>query len=212
MSLFFRSNLLTRLCYFGIAFVALASVYDAWLVYFYREVIDEENRFCRWLISLEPTHVSVFLASKLAGTALVTAALVLLLKHWARVAIPTTVALVVFQTGLMFYLHTYDSNRYQLLARMEALEQEKILAASNAQHQQRRSPGKPNRRLAINESASDSGNDTKHNNSMWDSRQANSWAPHRGARRGWMRFPGERAPAHRPRKRPGSRMKSPAAS
>lgn len=97
------------LLYLAAAVIGVLSVYDAWLVYLYREGIDEENRFCRWLISLEPEHVSVFLAGKLLGTTGVVSILVLLTRYWQRVAVPTVSCVLLFQFGLMGYLHAYDS-------------------------------------------------------------------------------------------------------
>lgn len=85
--------------------VGICSVYDAYLVYAYREVIDEKNEFCKWLIELEPTFVSVFLLAKLSGTALVVASLFWLTRNWQRVATPVIGGMVLFQAGLMCYLH-----------------------------------------------------------------------------------------------------------
>ena len=106
-----QARRVTRLLYLASATIGLLSVYDAWLVYVFREVIDEENHFCRWLISLEPEYVSVFLVSKLLGTATVVSILVLLTRHWQRIAVPTVLAVLLFQFGLMGYLHVYDSRR-----------------------------------------------------------------------------------------------------
>ena len=93
----------------GLLFVAGCSVYDAYLVYHYREVIDEQNEFCRWLIELEPESVSIFLCAKLLGTATVIGSVMVLAKYWRRAAHASLASLVVFQIGLMGYLHYYDS-------------------------------------------------------------------------------------------------------
>ena len=93
----------------GLLLVAGCSVYDAFLVYQYRDVIDEQNQFCRWLIELEPESVSIFLVAKLMGTAAVIASVVTLAKIWRRAAHASLASLVVFQIGLMGYLHCYDS-------------------------------------------------------------------------------------------------------
>lgn len=95
----------------AVAFITAFSLYDAFLVYKYREVIDEQNEICRWLIELEPTHVSLFLAAKLFGTFAVAFTLLLLGKHWRRVGTFATAALVMFQIGLGYYLHYSEAPR-----------------------------------------------------------------------------------------------------
>lgn len=116
----------------GISFIVLASVYDAWLVYYFRSVIHEENAFCRWLISLEPEYVSVFLFGKLLGTSCVGYALYYLSRNWRKVAIPTVTAVVAFQVGLMGYLHTYDpieqKRKAWQLANADAIKMRRELA------------------------------------------------------------------------------------
>ena len=91
--------------------IGLVSLYDALLVFQYREVIEEQNPFCAWLISLEPEYVSLFLAGKGLGTISVMAILFLLFRHWSRLAIPVAASLMMFQVGLMGYLHGTDGSR-----------------------------------------------------------------------------------------------------
>ncbi|MEM7785034.1 MAG: hypothetical protein AAF623_16915 [Planctomycetota bacterium] len=102
----FRSVSRAKLIYgLATAFIAGFSFYDAYLVYKYRIVINEQNEFCKWLIELEPQHVSVFIAAKLLGTLCVVLALLLLGRYWNRVGTIATAALVMFQIGLGCYLH-----------------------------------------------------------------------------------------------------------
>jgi hypothetical protein len=77
----------------AVAMVAVTSIYDAFLVYQFRVAIQEQNPFCKWLISLEPECVSVFLLSKGLGTLGVVSILIGLFKYWRRVAVPVAVSL-----------------------------------------------------------------------------------------------------------------------
>lgn len=127
-----RDHFVNQLVFAALVMVALASIYDAWLVFKFRAVIDEENLLCRWLISLEPEYVSIFLTAKLTGTALVVATVGLLMRFWRRVAVPTVIGLVAFQIGLMFYLHTYDSvEAHYRLAHVRASKVAMEVADSN---------------------------------------------------------------------------------
>ncbi len=94
-----------------VGLIGLVSLYDAFLVYRYREVIEEQNPFCAWLISLEPECVSLFLVGKGLGTLSVMAILFLLFRHWSRLAVPVAASLMLFQIGLMGYLHGTDGRR-----------------------------------------------------------------------------------------------------
>jgi len=98
---------------FGLAvfLIAAASVYDAYLVYKYREGIIERNPVCDWLIRQEPESVSLFLAAKGAGTAGVVSVLIGLFAFWRRAGITAAISLVIFQSGLMYYLHTSEISR-----------------------------------------------------------------------------------------------------
>lgn len=95
----------------SVLLIGLVSLYDALLVFQYREVIEEQNPFCAWLISLEPEYVSLFLAGKGLGTISVMAILFLLFRHWSRLAIPVAASLTMFQVGLLGYLHGTDGRR-----------------------------------------------------------------------------------------------------
>ena len=96
---------------FAVILIASASIYDAFLVYEYREGIVEQNPICNWLIRQEPKSVSLFLVAKGAGTAGVVSVLLGLFVFWRRAGIAAAIALVFFQTGLMYYLHTSDVSR-----------------------------------------------------------------------------------------------------
>ena len=100
--------------------IGLVSLYDAWLVYEYRAVIEEQNPFCAWLISLEPEYVSLFLVGKGLGTISVMTILFLLFRYWSRLAVPVAGSLMLFQIGLMGYLHGADGRR-PAVARMAML-------------------------------------------------------------------------------------------
>lgn len=94
-----------------VVLIGLFSFYDAFLVYQYREVIDEHNPFCAWLISREPDYVSLFLIGKGLGTLSVMMVLFFLFRHWSRLAVPVAASLMLFQIGLMGYLHGSDGKR-----------------------------------------------------------------------------------------------------
>ena len=124
----------TNWLHIAISMIVIASLYDAWLVFHFRSVIDEENAFCRWLISLEPNYVSVFLFGKLLGTLGVATVLYLLSKHWRRVARPTVMVVFTFQVGLMVYLHTYDSVKIKQPQLVAAGNQEMELRIARRHH------------------------------------------------------------------------------
>ncbi len=106
-----RVRLKNRVFAIAVTLVAITSIYDAFLVYHFRQSIDEQNPFCAWLISLEPEYVSVFLLSKGLGTLFVVSILIGLFKYWRPVAIPVALFLVLFQAGLMSYVHGTDGRR-----------------------------------------------------------------------------------------------------
>ncbi|MFT5300615.1 MAG: hypothetical protein ACI87E_002663 [Mariniblastus sp.] len=101
--------------WFSVMAVAMASIYDAYLVYEYRDVVIEQNPICKWLIELEPESVMMFLLGKGLGTLGVVSILVGLRKFWRPVSLPVALSLVAFQCGLMGYLHGSDD-----LPRMQA--------------------------------------------------------------------------------------------
>lgn len=94
--------------WFSVMAVAMASIYDAYLVYEYRDVVIEQNPICKWLIELEPESVMMFLLGKGLGTLGVVSILVGLRKFWRPVSLPVALSLVAFQCGLMGYLHGSD--------------------------------------------------------------------------------------------------------
>lgn len=151
---FFLSKVYTA----TVLLIGLVSLYDALLVFQYREVIEEQNPFCAWLISLEPEYVSLFLAGKGLGTISVMAILFLLFRHWSRLAIPVAASLMMFQVGLMGYLHGTDGRRpavAQMAARSSdtfssfVAESEKAVAPKSV----KAIPGKPTRSVSNKPSA-----------------------------------------------------------
>jgi hypothetical protein len=88
------------------AFVAAVSMYDAWLVVVFREIIHytEQNPLGRLLIQLDSNGISYFLTAKAVGTAIVLAALIAVhrLSHRYREWIMGGVA--TFQAWLLWYL------------------------------------------------------------------------------------------------------------
>lgn len=87
-------------------FVGLVSVYDAWLVVAFREIIHytEQNPVGRLLIRLDSNGISYFLAAKAIGTALVLLALIVVhqlthrYRHWIMAGVAG------FQAWLLWYL------------------------------------------------------------------------------------------------------------
>ena len=108
----FDRHLIPTLFSLALVWIAAVSIYDAYLVYAFRHGIQEQNLICAWLIRLEPDHVTYFLLGKGLGTLAVIASLVGLFRYWRRVAIPATVFLVLFQVGLLFYLHFADRDPF----------------------------------------------------------------------------------------------------
>ena len=104
-----RNRIVTTAFGLALVLVAMASIYDAFLVYKFREAIDEQNPICRWLISFDPESVSVFLFAKLTSTFLVVYFASLLFKYWRRAGVLVAISLLAFQIGLMCYLHLVDT-------------------------------------------------------------------------------------------------------
>lgn len=88
------------------SFVGLVSLYDAWLVVVFQEIIHdtEQNPVGRLLIRLNSNGITYFLTAKAAGTAVVLLALIALhrLSHQYRDWIMGGVAS--FQAWLLWYL------------------------------------------------------------------------------------------------------------
>lgn len=82
------------------------SLYDTFLIVKYSDQIYymEENPFGRWLLDIADGGVSVFVRAKLAGTLSVLCVLMYLWKRHSRKAVPVTVSLAAYQTGLLAYL------------------------------------------------------------------------------------------------------------
>lgn len=96
-----------------IAFIGLVSVYDAWLVVLHSDdILDfEHNLVGQYLIRRMQGDVTLFVACKLCGTAVVTLALAWLGTIHYRLAVPVARSLTVFQLWLLWFLkvsETYD--------------------------------------------------------------------------------------------------------
>ena len=92
-----------------ILYVGAISAYDGYLVIKTGEGIRdlERNPIGRYLIQLNDGDPAVFLRAKAAGTIVVLASLSFLHLRSKRLALPAELALVVFQTGLLVYLHNF---------------------------------------------------------------------------------------------------------
>lgn len=82
------------------------SLYDTFLIVKYSDHIHhmEENPLGRWLLNIADGGISVFVRAKLAGTVTVISVLLFLWKRRSSKAVPVTVSLAVYQTGLLAYL------------------------------------------------------------------------------------------------------------
>lgn len=89
-----------------ISLIGLVSLYDTWLIFQFRSVIDstEENPVGRWLIEIGHGDVGVFIRAKLAGTLCVLSTLCALQLYRSRFVMPVTTSVASYQTGLFFYL------------------------------------------------------------------------------------------------------------
>lgn len=87
-------------------FVAAVSVYDAYLVVKYKNVIldTEQNPICLYLISLDVRNMSVFLPAKFVGTMCVIMVLTGLYRQERQMWFPVTAGLATFQLWLLCYL------------------------------------------------------------------------------------------------------------
>lgn len=82
------------------------SLYDTLLIVKYSDTICEmeENPIGCWLLEIADGGISVFVRAKLAGTLTVLSVLLYLWKTRSRKAVPVTVSLAAYQTGLLAYL------------------------------------------------------------------------------------------------------------
>ena len=87
--------------------IAAVSVHDAVLVVVHQEVISqfERNPLGRWLLQLHGGEVWLFVAVKLAGTAVVCKVLFRLYQYRSGIALLVAVVLSCFQMLLLFHLH-----------------------------------------------------------------------------------------------------------
>jgi len=92
-----------------ILFIAAVSVHDAALVAVNCDVIGdvEQNPIGRWLIQWNAGSVTLFIGTKLLGTALVCAVLASIYEYSRRVGMAVAFPLAIFQAGLLTYLYTH---------------------------------------------------------------------------------------------------------
>ena len=88
------------------AFVGLVSVYDAWLIVRFADMIwyTEENPVGMALLRVADGGIGLFVASKLAGSALALAVLLWLMSRHREIARPVLNAVTTFQAWLLWYL------------------------------------------------------------------------------------------------------------
>jgi hypothetical protein len=89
-----------------LAFIAVVSLYDTWLIARFEESITimEQNPFGRWLLNVNDGRADVFIRVKLAGTIVVLSTLLMLRWYRSRVVVPVTTSIGSFQAGLLYYL------------------------------------------------------------------------------------------------------------
>ena len=97
-----------RDCVYGLicASIAVISFYDALLVFVFREVIMdfERNPVGRALIEMQQGEVTVFLAAKALGTAVVISVLLFLYARFEKYSYAVASSVAAFQAGLLGYL------------------------------------------------------------------------------------------------------------
>ncbi len=91
----------------NLSFIGVVSIYDAYLVVKYKEVIAdlEKNPICLFLIQLDPDSLICFLLGKATGTVLVLTILSALFCYKPRFAWPAVFAIAFFQFGLFCFLN-----------------------------------------------------------------------------------------------------------
>ncbi len=132
----------------AVVWISCASAYDAYLVYRYREGVEELNPICNWLIQLAPDSTFFFLLGKAAGTMLVVGVLFTLYRYWKPASHAVALALALFQMGLMVVIHTIEpsSPRKQVHAQWPQLSQNSA-ASIEPSPPIRLSPQSPNLRV-----------------------------------------------------------------
>lgn len=94
---------------FGLAFIAMVSIHDTYLVTIEEEILTmEKNPICARLIQWEPVGFTYFILGKMIGTLSVIVALITLHRIGYRHAGIITGAVVAFQFSLLVYLHFSD--------------------------------------------------------------------------------------------------------
>ena len=96
--------------YIATMIIAIVSVYDAWLVYLYRDSIAslERNLICLALIELEPEYASIFILSKLIGVGAVVFCLEMVRRFNSRIGFSAAMGVAAFQICLLCYLTLAD--------------------------------------------------------------------------------------------------------
>lgn len=93
----------------GCLFIAIVSVYDAYLVTIEPRILHmEKNPICTKLIELDPDGLSYFVCGKMAGTLAVIGAILFFHRIRYSGAFLVTIGVVVFQAMLLIYLHLSD--------------------------------------------------------------------------------------------------------
>lgn len=90
-------------------FIAAVGSYDAYLIIKFRDYIYdlEENPFGRWLMEIDGRDVSLFIGVKMFGTIIALGLLAYIYSKNRLEAHITTIALTLFQIGLLLYLHGF---------------------------------------------------------------------------------------------------------
>ncbi|MFK7768364.1 MAG: hypothetical protein AB8B55_14170 [Mariniblastus sp.] len=98
---------------FCMAIIGSVSIYDCYLVVYFRESIltGEKNPICLELLRWDPVYFSWFISFKLLGAFLVLAILFGLTKFKFSYGVIVTTAIAMFQIALVFYLQFADSTK-----------------------------------------------------------------------------------------------------
>ena len=95
--------------------IAIVSALDTWFAVANKRIIDfEKNPICLVLIELDPSGCSYFVVGKTLGTIAVLIALLCLHRFRYRHAFLVTIAVTLFQIGLMTFLTLSDPKFHNL--------------------------------------------------------------------------------------------------
>ena len=84
--------------------ICVISVFDGYLLWYFRDVVEEQNPIMWYLIHIQSGDVTLALGCKLFGTILVTLTSAWLFHRHKRLAWPVVVGLAVFQVSLLCYM------------------------------------------------------------------------------------------------------------